>query len=275
MKEFASDYSLNDSGWIRFPPDADYRKHMFPPEVNQHPAKANVYLVQAIIEYVSEPDDILIDIMAGTGTLMVGALVGRSIICIEISEKFHKIQVAALEHLEGIAPGISNMISLVNMPCQNYLPIPDLADHIIFSPQYAGILKKNVVNDQWNIDTGYDFVEYSKSPLNLGTMSEFLWVQEMEGVYKKCYNTIKPGGAMTLIVKDHIDAGKRIDLVGKAIASSLRVGFTHDSSEHFKWAAPGMPYTNARRARGEATVDDESIIVLRKGGNLNAHNHRG
>ena len=262
-KLFASDYSLNDSGWIKFPPDSDYRKRMFPPEVNQHPAKANVYLVQAIIEYVSEPDEILMDVMAGTGTLMVGALVGRIVICIEISEKFHNIQRAALSHLEKIAPGISNYISLVNLPCQTYLPMPNLADHIIFSPQYAGIMKTKGT-DKWNQETGYDFGEYSTNPLNLGTMSEFLWTHEMEKVYAKCYDTIKPGGTMTLIVKDHISAGDRVQLTQKAIDSSKAVGFSYDPEEHWKWAAPGMPYTAARRARGEATVDDEDIVVLRR-----------
>jgi len=237
---------------------------MFPPEVNQHQAKANVYLVQAIIEYVSEPDDILMDIMAGTGTLMVGALIGRQVICVEISDKFYQIMIGALGHLESIAPGISDMISLVNLPCQIYLPIPDLADHIIFSPQYAGILKKKTVTDQWNIDTGYDFVEYSKNPLNLGTMSEFLWMHEMEKVYSKCYQTLKPNGSMTLIVKDHIDAGERVLLTQKAIMAATRVGFRYSTSEHWKWAAPGMPYTAARRARGETTVDDEDIVILRK-----------
>ncbi len=266
MKKFAPEYSTNDQGWYIFPKDADYRKKMFPEDVNTHPAKANVYLVQAIIEYVSEPDDLLMDVMAGTGTLMVGALIGRQVICVEISEKFHKIQVGALEHLEKIAPGISNMISLVNLPCQTYLPIPDIADHIIFSPQYAGIMKKKSVTDQWNKDIGYDFVEYSTNPLNLGTMSEFLWAHEMGNVYKKCFDTLKPGGSMTLIVKDHIDAGKRVELTMRAIGASARVGFSYDPEEHWKWAAPGMPYTAARRARGEATVDDEDIVILRKGG---------
>ncbi len=264
MKEFASEYSRNEDGWIKFPADSNYRKRMFPPEVNSHPAKANVYLVQAIIEYISEPDDLIMDCMAGTGTIMVGALIGRQVICIEISAKFYAIQVAALNFLENIDPGISERISLINMPCQTYLPIPNLANHIIFSPQYAGIMLKKSVNDQWNIDTGYDFVEYSKSPLNLGAMSEFLWTHEMESVYKKCYDTLTTPGSMSLIVKDHIDQGNRVMLTQKAIDASVRVGFSYDPDEHWKWAAPGMPYTSARRARGEVTVDDESIIVLRK-----------
>lgn len=264
-RQFAPEYSRNEQGWIRFPADSEYRKRMFPPEVNQHPAKANVFLIQSIIEFVSEPDDVLMDIMAGTGTLMVGALVGRSVICIEISEKFHQMQLAALEHLEEIAPGISGMISLVNLPCQTYLPIPDLADHIIFSPQYAGIMKTKGT-DSWNVDTGYDFAEYSKSPLNLGTMSEFLWTQEMERVYAKCYHTLKTPSSMTLIVKDHMEQGERVQLVQRAIDASVRVGFSYSPDEHFKWAAPGMPYTAARRAKGIEVVDDEDIVILRKGG---------
>lgn len=262
-KIFAKEYPRNEQGWIRFPADSDYRKRMFPPEVNTHPAKANVYLVQSIIEYVSEPGEIIMDIMAGTGTLMVGALIGREVICVEISDKFHEIQVKALESLEAIAPGTSEHIQLVNLPCQQYLPIPDLADHIIFSPQYAGIMKTKGT-DQWNVDTGYAFAEYSKSPLNLGTMSDFIWGLEMQGIYMKCYDTIKPEGTMTLIVKDHMSQGNRVHLVNKAIVAGINAGFSFDESEHFRWAAPGMPYTSARRARGVEVVDDESVVILRK-----------
>jgi hypothetical protein len=264
-KQFAPEYPRTEEGWIRFPTDSEYRKQMFPPEVNKHPAKANVYLVQSIIEYVSEIGQILLDIMAGTGTLMVGALVGREIICVEISELFHNLQQLALSKLEEIAPGISEHIMLINLPCQKYLPIPNLADHIIFSPQYAGIMKTKGT-DSWNVDTGYEFAEYSKDPLNLGVMSDFIWSQEMGRIYSKCYNTVKPGGTMVLIVKDHMEKGKRVQLVQRAIDESVKAGFTHDTDEHFKWAAPGMPYTAARRAKGIEVVDDESIIVLRKGG---------
>ena len=263
-KQFAPEYPLNEQGWIKFPADSDYRKKMFPEEVNKHPAKANVYLIQSIIEYVSEPGQILIDIMAGTGTLMVGALIGREVICVEISELFHKLQVQARAKMEHIAPGISDHIMLINLPCQHYLPIPDLADHIIFSPQYAGIMKTKGT-DQWNVDTGYDFAEYSKSPLNLGTMTDFIWGHEMELIYKKCYQTIKPCGTMVLIVKDHMEKGKRVPLVDKAVIASVNAGFSYNAEEHFKWAAPGMPYTAARRAKGIEVVDDESIVVLRKG----------
>lgn len=262
VKQFAPEYDRDSNGWVKFPADSAYRKRIFPAEVNTHPAKANVYLVQAIVEYVSEEDETLMDIMAGTGTILVGALIGRKVICVEISEKFYQLQLAAVAKMEEIAPGISGMVSCINMPCQTLLPVPDLAKHIIFSPQYAGILHKKAVNDQWNIDIGYDFVEYSKNPLNLGTMSEFLWVQEMEKVYKKCYDTLTSSGSMTLILKDHVSKGVRVPLTQKAVDSCISIGF--ELFDWQKWAAPGMPYTAARKARGEVVVSDEDIVFFRK-----------
>lgn len=262
-RRFAPEYPLNEQGWIKFPSDQSYRKNMFPEEVNRHPAKANVFLIQSIIEYVSEPGQLLLDPMAGTGTLMVGALVGRDIICIDISTLFYELMMKARIRLEEIAPGTGEHISIFNIPCQQFLPLHgNVVDHIIFSPQYAGIMKTKGT-DSWNKDTGYAFEEYSKSPLNLGTMSDFIWSREMETIYKKCYETLKPNGSMTLIVKDHMEKGKRVQLVQKAIDASIRIGFTHNPEEHFRWAAPGMPYTAARRAKGIETVDDESIVVLR------------
>lgn len=269
QKLFAPEYQRDENGWIKFPRDDNYRKQMFPPEVNTHPAKANVYMVQSIIEYVSEVEDTILDCMAGTGTILVGALIGRKVICVEISEKFHNLEVKTVEIMESIAPGISEQITCINLPCQVFLPIPNLANHIIFSPQYAGILKKGENYRETDRLTrekqgSYDFSEYSKDPLNLGTMSEFLWAQEMEKVYDKCYKSLTTSGSMTLITKDHISAGSRVALTQRAIDASVAVGFKYNPAEHFKWAAPGMAYTHIRKARGDIVVEDENIVVLRK-----------
>jgi len=267
-KKFAPEYSRTDEGWVRFPSDAQYRKGMFPEEVNKHPAKANVYLIQSIIEYVSEEGQTLLDPMGGTGTLMVGALVGREVICVEISEYFHGLQVRALEALERIAPGISEHIMLVNLPCQQYLPIPDLADHIIFSPPYASIMK--VGEKQGKLQTeflGDIAYEYSNNPLNLGLMNDFIWGQELEKIYAKCFKTLKVGGTMSVIVKDHYEkqkdgVRKRIPLSQAARDACIRAGFK-DHSWH-KWAAPGSAFTNIYRSRGWDVVEDEDIVIMQK-----------
>jgi DNA modification methylase len=268
-KVFAPDYPRTDKGWIDFPSDVAYRRQVFPEEANKHAAKANVYLVQAIIEYVSEFGDTLIDIMSGTGTLMIGALVGRTVICVEISQQFHEIQKNALLHMETIAPGISDHVMLLNMPCQTYLPIPNLADHIIFSPPYASIMKSKGKDKLTQEKTSYDVSEYTftsdniHSSLNIGMMNDFIWKVEMERIYAKCYDTIKPGGTMTLITKDHMYKRARVPLTQAAVDACIKIGF--ELFDWQKWNAPGSVYTSIHRSRGWEVVDDEDITFFRKG----------
>lgn len=265
---FAEGYSRTPEGWVVFPSDANYRKEMFPQEVNKHPAKANVFLIQAIVEYVSYEDDLILDPMSGTGTIMTGGLIGRNIICVEISEHFHSLQKIGLARLEEIAPGIEDHVSLVNLPCQQYLPIPELANHIVFSPPYASIMKKTGKVDKLSAEKMSDIMdEYSKHPLNLGLMNDFIWGQEMERIYKLCFDTLKPGGTMSLIVKDHYEKQKsgerlRIQLSQSAYDACMRIGFR--PMGWFKWKAPGSPYLKIYKSRGWEVVEDEDIIIVRK-----------
>jgi len=268
--KFAPEYERTSEGWVIFPPDASYRKEMFPEAVSGHIAKANVFLVQAIIEYVSKPDQHLLDPMAGSGTLMVAALVGRDVMLIEINPNYVQWQRDALAYLdEHIAPGISGHVSIVNAPLQNVLPIANLTDHIIFSPQYADIMKTKG-KDKLTRETMGDIAgEYTYShPLNLGGMNEWLWAQEMRKIYLKCYYTLKPGGTMTLIVKDHYKKDQktgirnRIPLSKPAWDTCIAIGF--QPLNWFKWKAPGSVYTGIYRSRGWEVVDDEDILILQK-----------
>jgi len=264
-KIFASQYERDSHGWVKFPSDANYRKDMFPVEANHHQAKANVFLIQAIIDYVSESGQMLLDPFGGTGTLMVGALAGRDVTLIEISPFYHELQQKSLTRLEEIAPGISGDITLLQGPLQTFLPIPAYADHIISSPPYAAIMKSKGNDKLTQEKTDYDMSEYTFThPLNLGLMTDWMWSQKMEEAYKKFYDTIKPGGTFTLILKDHMKDRKRIPLTQSGVDACLRCGFTLDTKEWFKWLAPGSVYTHIYRARGWEVVDEEDIVVLRK-----------
>ncbi len=264
-KQFAPEYERDEHGWVLFPSDANYRKEMFPVEVNQHQAKANVFLIQACVEYVSKPGDFLIDPFGGTGTLMVAALANRDVLLIEISPEYYKLQQTALARLEEIATGVSEHVQLLNKPNQLVLPMPSIADHIIFSPPYAAIMKSKGTDKLTTEKTDYKMAEYTfTSPLNLGLMSDWMWAQKMEEVYSKCFKTLKPGGSMTIIVKDHMEKRQRVGLTQAAVNTCKNVGFTQDKAEWFKWLAPGSVYTHIYRARGWEVVDDEDIVVLRK-----------
>ena len=263
-KQFAPDYDRTDEGWVIFPSDQGYRKEMFPADVSSHIAKANVFLVQSIIEYVSELDQTIMDVMAGTGTIIVASLIGRKVICIEISSYFTDLINKAIDKLDILAPGLKEQITVLNAPCQQILPLPGVANHIIFSPPYASIMKKGDATDKLTFEKmkGAKFQEYSNHPLNLGTMNDFIWGHEMEKVYAKCYETLKPGGTLSIIVKDHMKQGERIPLSMAAYKACERVGFTE--KDWFKWKAPGSVYTHIYRAKGMEVVDDEDILILQK-----------
>ena len=84
-KVFAPEYSRTEEGWIRFPRDVKERSNLFfPTEVMKHPAKMNFHLQQAIIEYIAQEGDTLLDPFGGTGTLMIAALQGCRVILIDI-----------------------------------------------------------------------------------------------------------------------------------------------------------------------------------------------
>ena len=90
----------------------------------------------------------------------------------------------------------------------------------------------------------------------------------MEKVYAKCYETIKPGGTLSIIVKDHMEKNNetgdrdRIQLSMSAYKACERVGFVE--KDWFKWKAPGSVYTHIYRAKGWEVVEDEDIIVMQK-----------
>lgn len=259
-EEFAPEYSRDDKGWILFPSDVNARAEVFPQEVNSHPAKANLHLVQAIIEYVSSESETVMDIMGGSGTVLIGALMNRRVICIEISEKFHKLQQMAVDNIERIAPGAGSQIVLINAPCQSVLPIP--ADHIIFSPPYAQIMKSKGTDKLTMEKTDYNMAEYSQDPLNVGQVSEFYYRHMMEGIYKKCWQSLPAGGTLTIIIKNHIYNGKEIMLSERAEKDCERIGF--ELSDWFRWPTLGSVYTRIYRSQGKLTVDSENIIILRK-----------
>jgi len=236
------------------------RQDLFPPEAMEHPAKYNFAMIESIIEYVSEPGDSIMDIMAGTGTIMIGALLDRNIICVEIEEKYQKVMHQAMEI---IRPATDKSIIILGGDCRDILPIP--VNHIIFSPPYAGMLKsKGQMDGKWKT-MSYSHkhqADYSTNPRNVGNLNRFLYNQVMGKIYKLCYGSIIPGGTLTVILKDYMDKGKRIYLSDWLIRTC--VGFGFENIAWFKREATGSGYQDVWRQKGVATVDDEDIVVFKR-----------
>ncbi len=260
--EFAPGLERNDKGWIIYPSDTAYRKSLFPPQVMKHPAKMQMWLEKDIIEYVSKPGDVLLDPFGGTGTLLIATLMGRIVILLEIEESYHQLQQEVYDGLKA-EPVVAPAILLCG---DNRFLLPIQCNHIITSPPYAGAMdirkvRKGDEGDEL-VEADRQMVEYSKDKRNISKLNTFLYNRAMERVYKLCYESLTPGGTLTIVIKDRIEKGERVYLSKWVGRVCKKMGFTEHS--WFKWKAPGSRFTSDRRAKGLETVDDEDIIIYRR-----------
>ncbi len=260
---FAQNLERNSKGWIILPDDVSWRKSLFPEKVMKHLAKMHMFTEQAIYQHVSKPGDILLDPMGGTGTLMMAALEGRTVITLDIEERYHELQMDVYIHLRANHSDMLPCIQLLGN-CKLLLPIP--CNHIIFSPPYGQAFKPSkkltgIVADKYRVDEA-EFQEYAKTQGNVGKHNTFLYNQDMEKVYRLCYQSLPPGGTMTVVIKDIIEGGKRTYFSKWIERVCKKVGFV--LQDWFKVEMMGGPWQDIRRSKGETTVDDEDIMIYRR-----------
>jgi len=263
---FAQGYSREpDTGWIIFPKDSQFRKQLFFPDaVSLHPAKMNLYLQQACIEQVAKEGEVILDPFGGTGSLMIAALQGIRVILIELEEGYHQLEQESKTELERQIPEAANLVTLIHADNRMVMPIP--CHHIITSPPYSSALHQRTIRkgaeDDEFVKMDKQINAYSKSPRNIGNMNNFLYNQTMEKLYQLCYQSILPGGTLTIILKDRIENQKRISLTGWADKVCQRHGFRLEL--HEKWHTPGIQFTAINKLHGLDVVEDESIMIYRK-----------
>ena len=67
---------------------------------------------------------------------------------------------------------------------------------------------------------------------------------------------------MTVILKDHMKAGKRIKLSDWMMRCSINAGF--ELHEWHKRYSPGSGYLKLWKTKGYTVVEDEDIITMRR-----------
>jgi hypothetical protein len=109
---------------------------------------------------------------------------------------------------------------------------------------------------------GTEADDASTNPRNLGNLNDFLYNMEIAKIYKLCFDSLRPGGTLSIIIKDKTKDGKRVKLCDWASKSCLKMGF--ESYAWNKWKAPGTGFKNDWKSKGVSVVEDESIITVRK-----------
>lgn len=278
QKLFAIDYPRNDAGQIIFPPDAKRRRELFVPESFNHPARAQLFMVEELVKYLSEPGDVIVDPFGGSGTLLVGMNIGRGVGLIELSPDYFDLCVKNAEFMmeklgyltENPKPFIKP--SIQEGPNQDLIPNYQDIQAFIFSPPYAGALKEaggdKMANwggyTRENTETYSDMTQRqgNMTSYNLGGFSNFMFQQEMKKIYKLCLDALKPGGFTAVIIKDRISQGVKEELGYRTMQDMLGLGYEfHDWQRLFML---GSHYQKWHRARGTKTIDEEHLIMMRK-----------
>jgi len=261
---FAPEFNRTPEGWVIFPRDTDLRRRLFPyTDPSEHIAKANMYMVLELVKFVSEEGETILDPFAGTGTILVAAVVGRKVLMIELVETFCQTIELNTIGLRQSLPNVDDMSNLIPGNAASILPIDDLCHHMIFSPPYPMGLKKKGAMDKTSVDLGYSHAtDYSDEADNFTNMNDFIYHQKIEQFYKKCFQSLRVGGTMSVIIKDKMEKGKRVMQADRTQRDCVRIGF--ELVERNKWYARGGGYAAVNRAAGLQTVDDEDLITLRR-----------
>lgn len=122
---------------------------------------------------------------------------------------------------------------------------------------------------------------YGESPGQIGKESGETYWQAMNAVYHSCYQAIKPGGVLVLVVKDYVKAGKRVPLCDDTVRLIEHIGFqmverVHamlvKETVHADLFGADIKQTSSRKSffrrlaekKGSPAIDYEEVLFARK-----------
>jgi DNA modification methylase len=174
-----------------------------------HPATFPEELVSEFIRFFTKKGAIVLDPMVGTGSTLISCVeTGRNGIGIELLEKYALIAKKRLlkkqikdfwadsyekVHIE-LFVGDAFDIDKLNLP---------QIDYCITSPPYWNMLREKGFETQLKRKEKKLDVYYSDDPRDLGNISDYNeFLNKLVEIYRKVYDVLKPGGYMTVIVKN-------------------------------------------------------------------------
>jgi hypothetical protein len=253
-----------------FKRDAQFRARLFDPSSFQHDAKANLYLVHWLIDRYTQPGQVVLDPMAGTGSIYLGAAAGaRRVMCGELETWMRPI----LNNNRRRAGGWSRWQPGAYQGDAANLPIaPVSVDHVLFSPPYWDTFSDWHISNrrmkpaakQGPVGSAYADERGSKEKKNAGNLHVYEdFLAFMRLVYAECWRVTRPGGRLLLIVKDRIAAGQRVPIVDDTVTTLTALGWVVD--EVLSREAQLTQYRQLQKAKGMPIIADEQVIVAHKG----------
>ena len=121
---------------VKLKPDKVLRDRFYTAESYQHPAKGHLGLWWEILERYTREGETILDPMAGVGATMLGALMGRNVICVEMESHFVSPMLASWEKMRQ-SPMLGHTMGQVVILRGDARCLPiGRADAVITSPPF-------------------------------------------------------------------------------------------------------------------------------------------
>lgn len=275
---------------LRFPSDQPLRHRYFVPETYGHPAKIHLGLLQWCFKRYTSIGDTVTDPMAGSGSALLGALLGRNVVLRDVEPSFvamchantaHLIQEAGLlaDHLGQMDIQTGNARHLWGYTC----------DAIIFSPPYGCASSRNpnarkgvlthaarkaasgVYSERWtellanpnSAAVGAQLFYYGSHPDQIGHFRGSRYWEAMTDIYQQAHVSLCSGGYMVVVIKDHVRNGQRVNVAGDTISLCTSLGFSL-YERHARQVYPLSLWQRRRKERGEPVVEDEDVLAFKR-----------
>jgi len=133
---------------ITFNSDTKHRKSWFTGLSFSHPAKMMLPLQLWIIDNYTQPGDVILDPLAGSGTVMVGCSMGRHVICVELEKKFCDMMQGNWAKIQQRGSQLGHSMGTAQIIQGDARQLEGiLCDSIISSPPYGNRLSDAEVDD--------------------------------------------------------------------------------------------------------------------------------
>ena len=159
---------------LRFRSDTKHRKDWFTGVSFSHPAKMALPLLVWIVENYTKPGDVILDPMAGSGTVLVACSTGRDVIAVDLEQKFVDIMEGNWEKIKQRGPQMGYEFGeaiILQGDARNLQGL--LADAIVTSPPYAEsdtAFHDDNSGEWYNRKRGKAFSKAGDNPSNLGNL---------------------------------------------------------------------------------------------------------
>lgn len=251
---------------LPYPRDTE-RYKWFNAESAEHGAKMEIRSFIRMVELYTEPGQILLDPMSGTGTIHIAATMGRHTNGCEIVPRFQEIQLANIEELKK-SPGLTGLATMLPGDLRLYMPLP--VDAIIFSPPY-GVTFSTAPEDAFKAEKGIRR-SYGTEAGIIGNGGNYMdYLIAMEIVYRLCNQSLKLGGIMVFVTKDYVVAGERVMVTMDNLRCALNAGFMPVDIHQREVQDTILQNINKKRRaksgqgdRVDLVVNTEEFVVVKK-----------